>query len=223
MIGFSTGALALGNLESGIKTALDSDCDAIELSILREKEFFNFIKIFNLVQDLIKPFKHVSVHLPSKLETITEKELLAFSFNNLPLVVHPDIIQDFSIWRALKEQVLIENMDKRKPIGQTKLHLNKIFNELPEAKLCFDIGHAYQIDKSMKEAGNILSSFQDRLSQIHISYVNDLNEHEPLNDICLEQFKPFISLKDVPIIIESPVRGNFVYDELNKVRKLISK
>ena len=56
------------------------------------------------------------------------------------------------MWRQLGDRVLVENMDKRKPVGRTVEELDLIFEQLPAAGMCFDIAHARQVDSSMTEA-----------------------------------------------------------------------
>ena len=63
----------------------------------------------------------------------------------------------------------IENMDKRKPIGRSAGELRSIFDQLPDASLCFDIGHARQVDTTMTESYLILKEFGAKLRQVHMS------------------------------------------------------
>ena len=71
---------------------------------------------------------------------------------NWPIVVHPDAMFDFSLWREFGNLLCLENMDKRKPVGRTVQELDRIFQELPDASFCFDIGHARQVAPTMTEA-----------------------------------------------------------------------
>ena len=59
-------------------------------------------------------------------------------------------------WARFGALLCIENMDKPKPIGQPAAELVRIFHVLPRASLCFDIGHARQVDTTMSEATAIL-------------------------------------------------------------------
>ena len=78
----------------------------------------------------------------------------------------------FPFGGATGEQLAIENMDRRKPIGRTLEELNVIFEKLSEAMLCFDIGHARQCDTTKTEAYRILRAYASRLCQIHLSEIN---------------------------------------------------
>ena len=56
-----------------------------------------------------------------------------------PIVVHPDTLYDFSLWRLLGDLLCIENMDKRKRVGRTVRELDYLFSEFPQASFCFDM------------------------------------------------------------------------------------
>ena len=67
--------------------------------------------------------------------------------------------------------VLLENMDQRKRVCRTSREMEPFFAHLPEAQLCFDIGHARQVDPTMSIAVDLLLRFQNRLAEVHISEV----------------------------------------------------
>jgi hypothetical protein len=71
------------------------------------------------------------------------------------MIVHPDAMHIPAKWARFGDLLCIENMDKRKPIGQTVTDLADIFEALPRASLCFDIGHARQVDPTMSDAAAI--------------------------------------------------------------------
>ena len=109
------------------------------------------------------------------------------------------------MWLPLGRRLLIENMDKRKPVGRTVVELGRIFKELQEARFCFDLGHIRQVDPSMTEAVLILREFGDRLAEVHISEVNTSSRHDPISTSAVRAFK-FIANhipESVPIVIES--------------------
>lgn len=56
--------------------------------------------------------------------------------------MHPNAMHQPQEKARLGSCLCIENMDKRKPIGQTASDLIEIFKGLPEATFCFDIGDA---------------------------------------------------------------------------------
>lgn len=113
--------------------------------------------------------------------TLYEEFLHQLADRGWAIILHPDIIEDFTLWRPLGRAVCIENMDKRKEVGRTASQLRSIFEKLPDATFCFDIGHARQVDPTMQEAESFLTMFHDRLRQIHMSYVNSQSRHERLS------------------------------------------
>src|SRR6185437_14199302 len=141
----------------------------------------------------LRQYRYISIHAPSHFETGDElkaSELLKrFAPSGWPIVVHPDVIQDFGIWRAFGDRLAVENMDRRKPAGRTANELRAIFAELPDASLCFDIGHARQFDTTMTEAYEILRMFGNRLCQVHVSEVNSARQHDPLSFAAMTAFE----------------------------------
>ncbi len=92
-----------------------------ELSALRQNEL---IPMLNALPTLdLSGFEYVSIHAPSQYDPAWEgtlwNHLLAEAWRGWPVVIHPDAISDFGLWRELGAAVCIENMDKRKPIGRT--------------------------------------------------------------------------------------------------------
>jgi hypothetical protein len=119
--------------------------------------------------------------------------------------------------------LLIENMDKRKTTGRTASELNLIFEKLPSASLCFDLGHARQVDPTMSEAALILDRFGSRLRQLHVSEVNTQSTHDPLTAAAMMAFKRVSHLipEDVPVILESPVTEDRVEIEISCSREAL--
>lgn len=106
-----------------------------------------------------------------------------------------------------------------KPTGRTADELAVYFGELTDATLCFDIGHARQIDPTMCEADAILRRFGARLQQIHLSLANSQGGHEPLNYEAMLAFRRVSHLlpENVPIILETPVPAAGIDKELKMV------
>ena len=153
-IGFSTGCISLDDLKLGLGMARDRQSAAVELSALRELAFLPLIE--SLDERDLDQFSHVSFHVPSKLERLSEElvtgRLVSVASRGWSIVVHPDAVTSPKLWADFGELPCIENMDKRKPCGRTTDELTEVFDLLPEASLCFDIGHARQIDPTMLEA-----------------------------------------------------------------------
>jgi len=224
-IGFSTGALALGDFHTALQMLQDKPCDAVELSALRQSELELLIAALDAID--LRQFKAISFHAPSKIEPQFEPravELLCrIVKRGWMIVVHPDAITNFELWKPLGHSIALENMDKRKPIGRYVHELESLFSSLPEASFCFDIGHARQIDPSMTEAGSILRAFRDRLRLIHISEVNSQSKHDPLSLAAILSFRKVSHLipDNVPVIIESRVAENQIEIEVEAVSELL--
>src|SRR5579884_366303 len=173
-IGFSTGALAYADFRRALQMMAGHGCDCIELSALREPELGPLTDALDRLD--LTNFDYVSLHAPSQVIDMSEQSLVArlqiVAARQWPIILHPDVIRDFGPWRELGGLLCIENMDKRKPIGRTVLELNRVFDELPQASFCFDIGHARQVDPTMSQAAEILHAFKCRLRQLHVSEVN---------------------------------------------------
>lgn len=207
-IGFSTGAVACADFKSALELLAQTNTSAVELSALRLGELRPLVDAIASLN--LERYLHVSVHLPSFFSENFENEVLSMALRlpeQWPLVVHPDVIRNWDLWRELGHRVCIENMDKRKPVGQTREDLLAIFEELPNAGLCFDIGHAHQIDPTMCEAIMTLTEFREKLRELHVSEVNSDNKHDPIS---LEAQRSFAIVArlipgGVPAILESRV------------------
>lgn len=121
-------------------------------------------------------------------------------------------------WAKFDRLLCIENMDKRKPIGQTAADLVKIFRVLPRASFCFDIGHARQVDTTMSEATRILQLCGDKLKQLHVSDVNTQSKHDPLSLESMLAFQRVAGLvpDDIPVIMESRVDEAHIEEEISR-------
>ena len=219
-VGFSTGAIALEDFQQALNQLEAYDTRAIELSALRLSELGPLLAALpNL--DLSR-YSYISLHLPSSFSADEEAELVG-SFNEIPrdwaLILHPDSIHDHRLWRSLASRVVLENMDRRKKIGRTAEELKTCFELLPDARLCFDIGHARQFDPSMAEAYMILTSFPDRLAQVHVSEVDAQSRHGIITYAAGLAFKEIAHLipQKTPLILESRVSLEEIASELTKV------
>jgi hypothetical protein len=141
-----------------------------------------------------------------------------------PIIAHPDAMHTPSAWACLGDCLCIENMDKRKPIGQTATDLAKFFEVLPNAFLCFDIGHARQVDPTMSEAWAILQRFRSKIKQLHVSEVNTQSKHDPISLESILAFQKVSHLlpADAPIILESRVEESEIDEEIETALAALS-
>jgi len=224
-IGFSTGALAFGDYWRGVRILRERHIPVIELSSLRDSELKPLLG--SLDELPLDTFAYISFHAPSGLSMLTEAEVVSLLMNLLsrpwPIIVHPDVIHDFSLWRGLGRSLCLENMDKRKPIGRTVSELEPFFEELPSASFCFDIGHARQVDPTMSEAALLLQRYRSRLKQIHMSEVNSSSKHEPMSVTAVSAFRKVAGLipPEVPIVLESVVGESRIEQEIQLAESVL--
>jgi hypothetical protein len=207
-VGFSTGALARGDVAAALGMLRGSATTAIELSALRLHELG---PLLDRLGDLdVSGYAHVSVHAPSRFGAGDEAAIAGALARRVPLgwpiILHADTIHDPGVWRELGARIAVENMDKRKPGGRTLGELAAVFAALPEASFCFDVGHARQIDRTMNEAYFLLKDLGRRLCQVHVSEVNTESRHDQLSRAAVLSFRKVARLvpEGVPLILETP-------------------
>lgn len=220
-IGFSTGALALGDFRAALNILAALPLHAVELSALRENELSPLLDSFDNLD--LRQFRYVSIHAPGQIspqfEAAAATRLAAFAARGIPIIVHPDAVGDWDLWIPMGRMLCIENMDKRKPIGRTANELDQIFKRAPAASFCFDIGHARQIDPTMTEAWRIVTEFGGRLRQVHVSEVGTSSRHDRLSFASKMAFQQIAHLipEDVPLILETPATAETAMEEVDEV------
>lgn len=182
--------------------------DVAELSALSEPEMDSLLDFLRERSKL--PFYYLSVHGPSKDLSRTESELVDALVEIAQfvdsIVMHPDTIENFSLFRKLGSKLVIENMDSRKSWGRTVSELEEAFEQLPEAGFCFDIAHAWSVDSSMHEGERMIESFGERLRQVHVSSLSADLRHESLTDFQASLFSPLLrDCRNVPWVLEAPM------------------
>jgi hypothetical protein len=218
VIGFSTGAIAKGDFQLALGLLRSADVRAVELSALREHELSALIKALPDID--LSGFVYVSVHAPTRLKELSERDAVTLlkgaASLKLPIVVHPDTIQTPDQWRSIESSLLIENMDKRKADGRTLSELRTIFEVLPKAGFCFDIAHARQVDPTMTEAVQMLKEFKGRLQEVHVSGVTTQSVHGLISTAASAAYRSVADLIPcvVPVILESPVSTAMIRDEI---------
>jgi len=223
LVGFSTGALALGDFRKGLELLRGTDAQAVELSALREHELPSLVHALDGLS--LEQFGYVSVHAPSRLASLAEKDvvrmLLPCLGHGFRVVLHPDAIQDPGGWREFGRALCIENMDKRKPTGRTASELQRFFADLPEASLCLDLAHARQVDTTLAVARFILAEFgAERVAQVHLSELDARSHHGPLSMGAVHVFRSMAHwVPDVPVILESVVTEDGIAAELELARR----
>lgn len=226
LIGFSTGALALGDWRTGLQRCRDLGLRCVELSALRFPEYQPLVDAVSKMD--LSDFDYVSVHVPSRYAPEEEGAVMRASEliaqREWPMILHPDTVTDWRGWRHFGRLVCVENMDKRKPVGRTVEELEECFTQLPEAQFCFDYGHARQVDPTMSQARRLLAAFGDRLHQIHFSEVDASNRHRLLNRSALTAFAQIREPHhaNVPVILEMLVTDGGAELQIGMAREFFS-
>lgn len=224
-IGFSTGALALGDFRRALDMLRSLKTKAIELSALRDHEVAPLMKTLRELD--LRGYCYISVHAPSAFRSLPEEEVAMHLSPcvdlNIPVVVHPDAIKDLRCWQRFGSLLCIENMDKRKSTGRTTQELEGFFSALPDATFCFDMGHARQVDSTMGEARRMLRRFGPRLRQIHFSEIDAQGHHHGATQATVLASRNIVELigPDIPTIIESQVSSSEIARELSAVEKAL--
>jgi hypothetical protein len=224
-IGFSTGAIALGDFDKALLMLSASTLDAIELSALRISEVRPLIEAIPRLN--LTSYSYISFHAPSSYPEEEEEELvnlLAGLPKSWPIIVHPDAMFNAQLWQRFGCQLAIENMDRRKPIGRTAVELAKVFDILPSASMCFDIGHARQFDASMSEAYLIIMEFYKRIVQVHVSEVDTSNRHFRISFAAEIAFRQISNLlpASAPLILESRVSEGEITSEVERAQAIFA-
>ena len=206
-MGFSTGALARSDFRRALDLLLERGITVVELSALRLAELQPLIDALPTLP--LSRFSFISVHVPSRFSPDQEawiiNKLVPFTDQGFPVVVHPDVIFTPALWAPLGSSLLVENMDKRKPVGRTLAEMQRVFESLPDAGFCFDVGHARQVDPSMTGAYELLHGLASRLREVHLSEVNTASHHDPVSRNAITAFRKIARYipEDVPVILES--------------------
>jgi hypothetical protein len=218
-IGFSTGAIAFGDFRGALATLRKhANLGCVELSALRVPEVLPLIEALPSLD--LKMYSYVSFHAPSQFSQEDEAWLADLLHENVPsawpIILHPDTIHDFSHWARFEQRVAIENMDRRKKCGRGIHELTHIFSKLPDARLCFDIGHSHQFDPSMTDAFQILTLLGSRIAQLHLSEVDSESHHEPVSYGTMLAFNrvSYLIPECVPVILESRVNESQIETEV---------
>lgn len=224
-IGYSTGAIALGDFTKAITLLAGHTFQAIELSALRISEVEPLIEALPKLE--LSKYAYISFHAPSAFADNEEEHLVRLLSKlpkSWPIVLHPDAIHRFERWTAIADRLAIENMDQRKNTGRSVQELQEIFKRLPSARMCLDLGHARQVDSSMIEAYLLLKTFSSRIVQLHISEVDTQSRHAAISraaEMAFSQVSRFIP-NSAAVILESRVNKQEIDSEANKVKTMLS-
>ena len=228
--GFSTGALERGNFRSAVSWLVHHHIRNVELSALRYDELEPLVD--DLDQLPLGNFDYVSLHAPSAFTRQQEHRVVQLlqkvrhRHHQWNIIVHPDVIYTPSLWSCFGEQLLIENMDRRKASGRTADELDVLFHKLPKARLCLDVAHARQMDSTLTLLAEIISRFSERIAEVHVSELDSSCRHRPLSWGAVTAYRRFSEYlaSSAHVIIESSldkVRSNLRMEELDMAEEAL--
>lgn len=209
--GFSTGALYKADIAPISKQAItvmrELGCSAIELGC-NQPERMKFLKDIEPAD--LAGFEYVSLHTPAisilgGADQGTRNLLGAIQaaherLNLSAVVVHPDQVSDWSVFKHYSFPLAIENMDNRKAWGQTAADLRTLFAE-HDFKMVLDLNHCHVNDATMNLAKELYSAFKERIVESHLSgHHHDL--HASLYSTQQRAILEAIPTSDLPIILE---------------------
>ena len=208
-IGFSHGVL-FKVLDVNTKESLDilaaSGASAVEINCHRSGDSSSL----NNLLPYIKKFERISLHVPCNIrygnndETISLlKDLEDFYKKSGAelVVVHPDVVDDWSVFDSFDMNFAIENLDDRKKEFKDVADLKEFFKVHPKWAFVLDFGHANSNDKSMILAEDLIKEFKSRVVEIHLSGYEVF--HDPLYHTKQKEIINYCKEFSVPIIIES--------------------
>lgn len=218
IVGFTTGRLENeSSFTEKMKFFADLGCQAIEFSLL-DYSRFELIKS-HVKHTLIGFFAHRSIHAPVKSgdEPVTYRDdepthallrnlkWLCEAMRVAVLVVHPDRVEDWNVFKKYKLPICLENMDARKKTARTVADMGK-FLEGNDYGMVLDVNHCFTNDPTMQLSHDLHSSFGQRIREVHLSGFIEPEEsakrHAP---ICETRQEPILrAAKDLaaPIILE---------------------
>ena len=208
IIGFNTGGLR-DYLPRVSKESIDfirsTGSNAIEFSV---KDMESIDALNNISREDLKGFKYISLHSPTRMMVpdMAENTLAALQrqHNRLrfdTIVVHPVDIGDFAIFKKFDLPIAFENMDWRKSKYRTVEDMKTLFKD-HDYPMVFDIQHAYSNDPTGNLADDFSEQFVKRIVEVHISGIDEKNDHCLLFENKQSNIITKIPRK-IPIIIES--------------------
>lgn len=190
-----------------INNLKNSKINAIEIHLHSYKD----LDQLEVITESIKGFKYKSIHLPCDLryqnddlnhDFLKKVQDYYLSINADLVVVHPDIVSDFSIFDKYNLMIkAVENMDNKKASFKYLEDFKIFFEKHKNWNLVLDLNHSYSNDPSMDSAKAFIVIFQDKIKQFHISGFEYL--HEPLFKTQQLEIINCAQIIDKPIIIES--------------------
>lgn len=229
-IGFCNGVfykLKKSRFSPEVMEKFDSlNCNAIELFPQGEKHLDMMIDV--LSKDVYSKYEWVSMHAPSyfcknneKTRRIFEKlrkVVLKFDIKNVTF--HPDRIIDWDIMNEISDlPVSLENMDVDKRLGKSVFDMERLLKK-GNFGLTLDVQHCYTNDQTMNTASEFISTFKDKIKEIHLSGFDPDKLHVPLHTVGQDIIINSVKDLDIPIILETTFES---FDDIEKELEYVKK
>jgi len=226
-LGFSTGVLHRScNVKEAIKIIKDIGCKTVELGFARYERIEQGQLDYIGANDL-DGFDYVSLHAPKisygnnnetrelfvKIERLNKERPIDL------VVVHPDLVQDFTIFDNVSFKVGFENMDKHKLFFKHPDELEKVIKMNDSWKIVLDVNHIYTNDKSLKSTAEFYEKLGDRIAEFHLSGYVEL--HDSLYQTKQIEIIRAIDNFQTPIIVESVLSPDTIGLERDYILKVI--
>lgn len=159
---------------------------------------------------LIQDFQYCSLHLPchnryandaKTRELLTKLAEFYFAVKAQLALVHPDLVDDWTVFNDFPLNWAVENMDNRKSLFKAPPDFTEFFSSHPSWKLVLDLNHIFSNDSSMQLQNHFISQLRPKIREIHLS--GYAGYHEPLFQTKQLEILRDCQFENVPIIIES--------------------
>lgn len=208
-IGFSTGVL-LNDLSHKETLAFlhQLGCKVVELGYIRFERLSDG-SVEELETSDFDGFDYVSIHAPKI--TYGKNKDTEFTLTQIKkidklrkldaVVVHPDLVEDFSVLQDTGLNIAFENMDVRKASFQTAKELDELTTRFGFDKFVLDLNHVYTVDASMVMLDEFYELLGDRIVEIQISGYDKL--HDPLVETNQKEIVAGVRGRDIPVVDEA--------------------
>jgi phosphopantetheinyl transferase (holo-ACP synthase) len=218
-IGFSTGCLYREGMsyEKMLNFYKSLGASAVELGFNRLKALNEFEPNQKIVKAL-KPFDYVSIHAPfveftykkdKKTDEVLDKlEVICKKLPVKTVVMHPDVVRDFSYLTNRNLPIAFENMDLKKTFGERIEDMREL--EKYGFGFVLDLQHAYENDSSMRIVNGLIRVMGNKIRQIHISGQTENESHIATHAADNKEaiIKALTKSPKAPIICEGVLVGN---------------
>lgn len=223
--GFSTGPLwqTIPQKEA-LRLVRAAGCNAVELGLINFDRF-KTDWLDELSEEDFVGFEWISVH-SSKI-TYGNNPDTRYIFDKLArlnklvsldcIVIHPDIVEDFSVFQNTDLPFAFENMDKRKESFQTPEELDELTKKYGFNKFVLDVNHIFTVDPTMELAKRFYEIVGDRIVEIQVSGYKTL--HDPFVETQQTNIIKAVQNPNVPIIDEAKIAADILEAEREFVLK----